>query len=60
MLYNAVLVSASQQCESAISIHISPPSRASLPALAPILPISVLTECQAELPVLYSYLFYTW
>ena len=31
MLYNVVLVSAVQQCESAISIHISPPSRASLP-----------------------------
>ena len=31
MLYNFVLVSAVQQCESAIIIHISPPSTASLP-----------------------------
>ena len=31
MLYNVVLVFAIQQCELAISLHISPPSRASLP-----------------------------
>ena len=30
MLYNVVLVSVVQQCESVISIHISPPSGASL------------------------------
>ena len=31
MLYNDVLVSAIQQCESAIDIHMPPPSRTSLP-----------------------------
>ena len=31
MLYTVVLVSAIQQSESAISIHISPPSKTSLP-----------------------------
>ena len=31
MLYNVVLISAIQQCESAISIHMAPPSWTSLP-----------------------------
>ena len=35
MLYNVVLVSAVQQCESAIHIHISYPSRISLLLRAP-------------------------
>ena len=52
MLYSAVSVSA-VQCYSFISIDISPPSRASLlphPRTTPV----VITEHQAELPVLYS------
>ena len=54
MLYNVVLVSAVQPSESAIYIHVSPPSWTSLPLPSPIPPISVITEHRAELPVLYS------
>ena len=54
LLYNVVLVSAIQQDESAIIIHISPPSWASLPLpTASHLP-QVITECQAGLPILYN------
>ena len=53
MLHNVLLVSAVQQCESALSIHISPSSRASLPH-TPIPPVQVITEYQAVLPVLYK------
>ena len=35
MLYSVVMVSAIHHCESALSIHMSPPSRASLPPLHP-------------------------
>ena len=47
------LVSAVQQCGSAVWIHVSPPSWASLP-LTPIPPSWVITEHWAKLPVLYS------
>ena len=36
LLYDVLLVSAVQQCESAVSIHISPLSRASLPSAHPV------------------------
>ena len=52
ILYNIVLVSAVQQHESVISIHIPPPSRAFLPLLIP--PLYVVTQYQAEFPLLYS------
>ena len=52
ILYNIMLVSAVQQHESVISIHISPPSRAFLPL--PIPPLQVVTEYQAKFPLLYS------
>ena len=57
-----LLVSAIQQSKSAIYIHISPPSRASLPLHPLITPLYVITELQAELSVLYSSftLFHTW
>ena len=55
MLYTVVLVSAVEQSESAICIHISPyplplepSSHTSIP------PLKVITEHQAEHPVLYS------
>ena len=55
LLYNVVLVSAVQQSESAICIHISPPSWTSLPPhTPPIPPTQVKTEHGAELPALYS------
>ena len=47
------VVSAVQQCESVIGIHVSPPFRASLPPY-PIPTLQVITEHQAEFPVLYS------
>ena len=69
MLYNVVLVSAVQQCESYVYIyaciyiyiyiyintntHTSPPSLASFPP-TPVPPIWVPTGHRAELPVLYS------
>ena len=43
-----------QQCVSAIGIHISPSSRASCPLPTLILALYIITEPQAELPVLYS------
>lgn len=52
MLHNAVLVPAVQQCESAIGAHIAPPSAP--PSQPPVPPLWVLTERQAELPVLYN------
>ena len=52
LLYNVVLVPGLQQRESAIYIRLSPPSRASLPP-HPILPLQIITEHQAEFPVLY-------
>ena len=52
LLYNVVLVSAVQRSESAICIHISPPSWTSLPP-PHIPPIQVITEHRAEIPVLY-------
>ena len=48
LLYNVVLFSVVQQCESAIIIHISPPSRPPIPLL------QVIIEHQAGLPALYS------
>ena len=54
LLYNGVLISAVQRSESAMCIPISPPSWTSLPPQPPIPPIQVITERQAELPVLYS------
>ena len=53
MLYN-VLVSAAQQRESAVSIHMPPPSGAFLPITTPIPTLQVITEHRVELPVLYS------
>ena len=49
LLYNVVLVSATQQHESAISIHISPPSHP-----YPIPPLYVVIGHQFEFPVLHS------
>ena len=53
LLYNVVLVSVVQQCESAVSIlyhlPIEPPSHT-----PPIPPLQDITEYRAELPVLYS------
>ena len=46
-------VSGVQQCEFAIRIYIAPPSGASLPP-PPILPLCVIAEHPAELPVLDS------
>ena len=50
------------QHESAIGLHMFPPSWTSLPALHPILPLYVVTEHQAELCVIQQiaagYLFY--
>ena len=54
MLYNIVLVSAIQQCESAISIHVSLPLEHPLHPHH-ILPLSVVTEHQVELTALYSH-----
>ena len=51
--WQCCLVSAVQQCGSAVCIHVSPPSWASLP-LTPIPPSWVITEHWAKLPVLYS------
>ena len=51
MLHNVVLVSAVQQCESAIIVHV--PSLLSLPHLSPPHP-SGSSQHWAELPVLYS------
>ena len=53
MLNSVVLVSAVQQCESPISIHIFP-SLLSLPPHSPIQPLYVLAEHRAEIPVLCS------
>ena len=39
MLYSAMLVSAVQKSESAVCVHISPPSPASLPTPAPCTPL---------------------
>ena len=53
MLHNGVLVSALQQSESAICIHISPyllPLAS--PSHLPIPPLYVVTQHQADLPVL--------
>ena len=50
-LYNVVLVSAVQQRESAICIHISPPRQVFLPPPLPIPP----GHHRAELPVLYCF-----
>ena len=47
------LISAVQQCGSALCIHIPPPLWASLP-LTPIPPCWVITEHWAQLPVVYS------
>ena len=47
-----MLVSAIQQCEPAISVHISPSSSTSFPL--PIPPLWVITEHWGELPVLYN------
>ena len=52
MPYDVVLVSAVQQRELALSMHVSPPSGASLPS--PIQPFLAGTEHGAELPVLHS------
>ena len=52
LLYNVVLVSAVQQCESATCTHTSPPSWASLPPSVP--PLWGITEHQAELPALHG------
>ncbi|CAN0542117.1 unnamed protein product [Rangifer tarandus platyrhynchus] len=49
LLYNIVLASAIQQCESAINIHISSPSQTS-----PHPPSELATEYLVELPVLPS------
>ena len=54
MLYNVVLVSAIQQCESAISIHVSLPLEHPLHPHH-ILPLLVVTEHQVELTALYSH-----
>ena len=54
LLYNAVLVSAVQQCELAISIHLAPSSWALRPPAFSIPPLQVITEHWAELPVLHS------
>ena len=54
MLYNIVLVSATQQHASATGTRASPPSRASLPPPAPSrpsrLPLPAVAECWGELP----------
>ena len=53
LLYNVVLVSTIRQCKLAMIIHISTPSWLSpCPHFIP--SISVITEGQAALPVLYS------
>ena len=61
MLYNVVLVSAVQEHESVICIHLALPSTASLPT--PTHPF-ILTDPGAELPVLYSSFlpatYFTW
>ena len=62
LLYNVLLISAVQQCESAICIHISPPSWTSLPPLHPTPPGHHRTLSWApcaihQLP--NSHLFYT-
>ena len=64
LLFNVVLVSAVQQCESAICIRIFPPSRASLPATT-IPPLETITSTELSslcyiqlLPT--SSLFHTW
>ena len=49
-----LLVSAVQQCESAICIHILPPSWSSLPPTPHISPFYVITEHWVELLVLHS------
>ena len=49
-----MLVSAKKQSESALCIHISPPSWVSAPIPPPIPPFWVITEHWAELPALYS------
>ena len=49
--YNVVLVSAIQQCKSAIIIHTLPPSPVSLPSSIP--SPQVITESQPGLPVLH-------
>ena len=57
LVYNIVLVSAVQQHESALSVHISPPSWASLLPPLPILPLEAITGHWTELPLkaaLYS------
>ena len=54
MLYNVVLVSAIQHCESAINIYIFPPSWTSLPSPNPILPLWAVTKHEVELLVLHS------
>ena len=51
--YTVVLVSVIQRTESAICIHISPPSWTSHPP-TPIPPLEVITEYWAELSVLYT------
>ena len=53
MLHNVVLVSSIQQCESTISIHMSPPFWTYLP-LHPDPHLQILTENRAGLSVLYS------
>ena len=52
IFYNIVLVSAIQQCKSAIIIHISPPPVP--PSPLPISALQVITEHQIVLPVLCS------
>ena len=55
MLCNVVLVSAIQQCESAICIHMPPRHLLDLPPTAhPFPPFQVVIDYQTELPVLNS------
>ena len=52
MLYNIVLVSAVQQCESVMALYIYP--LPPTPSQLPIPPLYIVTDHQAGLPVLYS------
>ena len=54
MLYSIILISVTYQHESAIGIHMSPPSWISLPNPTPLDPSKLSQNTGFELPVLYS------
>ena len=55
LFYNVVMVSAIQQCKSALTVHMSSPSGASLPFKLPTHLVHLREEHQAVLSLLYGH-----